>query len=1735
MFPKVHLTRLAAILLLVVLPIKGMAQWLTQTNNLVTGWNSVYLNVDGGFDTIDHLVGGDPSNPIQEIWMWNPAPGSAQYFTDPSSPFNAGTQWVQWLRSSVNITQNALNILQGNRAFLVRTTNNYAWKVKGQPVPPSYQWNSSGENFIGFPANPNAAPTFDQYLSPVPAFESTAQIFRYLGGNLGPGNPAQVGAFPTTSLIRGQAYWVRSANFNNYYAPFTVNALSAGLSFGATRGQSKITLANNTSHAITVYLNLINSEAAPTNQPPVVSTPPVLIRGNLNTTNLTYGYSVLNNQVNTPVTLQPAGTPGDSMDVVLGLNRYAISNANPGDLVAAILRLTDATGLAQIDLPVSATVGNNTGLWVGKASVNGVNQYLNTYYTAKNLVDMTNVLTSLNIVNGANGVNYQIDSASGRIIGLTANNGVFLASSSTVTNAGVPKSFELRLIMHMGTNQALGISRATLLQHVYVGKDVYGNQIVATTTNLLDPAQLDSARRMSAVQLPWQGDGYNSGWVSAEAASSAPTTYTFTVPLDYNDAASNPFVHSYHPDHNNLDDHFAPLPPGQESFNINRTIRLYFAPPGTDFVSITGSSGHLQGNYSETISITDGLTKERDFDVSGSFVLNQIVSADTIHYLSTGSGAQTLRFSQGISFGALPNLPYSPVPVTLNGTASSGLPLVYTITGGPATVSGNSLTMTGLGLVTVTATQPGGGNIGAAPPVRQSFTISLGLNNITFNTVAVTNYTTGTIPLTATASSGLPVSFNVVSGPATLSGNSLSINGVGNVLVAARQAGNALYQTATPVTNTIVVGRADQTISFAQLPNISYTTGTVALSATASSGLPVTFSVASGPATVTGTTMAITGVGPVSIIARQVGNANYNSAPPVTNSFTVGQSAETITFAALPNISYTTTPITLSATCSSGLGVTFAVASGPATISGNTMTITGVGNVSVTASQAGNANYVAATPVTRTFSVGKATQTITFASIPNGTYLGASVTLQGTSSSGLPVTFTVGSGPATISGNTLTYTGAGNVTVLANQAGNANYQAAPQVSQGFSISQAAQTITFTAIPNGTYLGAPITLQATASSSLPVTFSVASGPATISGNTLTYTGAGSVSVVANQAGNVNYLAAPAVSQNFTIAQAAQTITFASIPNGTYLGSPVTLSPTSSSGLPVSLAIASGPATLSGNVLTYTGAGSVSVVASQSGNGNYLAAPNVTQTFSVGQAAQTITFNQPADTTYSTTPIGLTASASSGLGVSFAVTGGPATVSGNNLNLTGVGTVTVTATQAGNGNYLGAVAVIRSFAVNKAAQAINFAAIPDTAFGSGTINLSASATATGPISFSVVSGPAQIMGSQLSMTGVGPVTVAANQSGDGNYLAAPQVSRSFNITKGTQSISFAAPANATWPVSGAITLNATASSGGTVTFGVASGPATVSGNALTVTGAGTISLTANQSGTANYNPAPQAAVSFLVVPGAQTISFSKPADTTYPVSSPITLSATASSGGPVSFVVVSGPATVSGTSLTVTGAGAITIGANQPGTANFTAAPQVNQTFTVNKAAQTISFSAISSTSYPNPVNLSATSTSGGTVAFSVVSGPATISGATLTPTGVGTVTVAANQAGNVNYLAAPQVTGNGNIIKGSQTITFSNPGSGHLTKTFIGYVGFFVSNYQYTYSVALNANSSAGLPISYAGASGNGASVSGNVFSISFTTTATAPSGSYSVQAQQAGNGNYNAATSVNQTWTVSYP
>ena len=341
---------------------------------------------------------------------------------------------------------------------------------------------------------------------------------------------------------------------------------------------------------------------------------------------------------------------------------------------------------------------------------------------------------------------------------------------------------------------------------------------------------------------------------------------------------------------------------------------------------------------------------------------------------------------------------------------------------------------------------------------------------------------------------------------------------------------------------------------------------------------------------------------------------------------------------------------------------------------------------------------------------GKQSQAINFPAIFPQTYGVAPFTVSATASSGLPVTFSILSGPATLSGTNndiVTITGIGAVDIEASQS--AIPITSPPVPAKYSrVTQASQFINFTAIPNLTYGVAPFTVSATASSGLPVTFSILSGPATLSGTNndiVTITGIGAVDIEASQSGNADYIPASA-SQVFAVTQASQFINFTAIPNLTYGAAPFTVSATSTSGLPVTFSILSGPATLSGpdnNIVTITGIGAVDIEASQSGNTDYIPA-SASQVFAVTQASQFINFaaipnQQYSGTQFSLSATTLQATSSSGLPVSYGVTG-PATLGGPNNNIitiTGLGTVSVSASQAGNADYIPSDVVTQKFEV------------------------------------------------------------------------------------------------------------------------------------------------------------------------------------------------------------------------------------------------------------------------------------------------------------------------------------------------------------------------------------------------------------------------------------------------------
>jgi hypothetical protein len=291
---------------------------------------------------------------------------------------------------------------------------------------------------------------------------------------------------------------------------------------------------------------------------------------------------------------------------------------------------------------------------------------------------------------------------------------------------------------------------------------------------------------------------------------------------------------------------------------------------------------------------------------------------------------------------------------------------------------------------------------------------------------------------------------------------------------------------------------------------------TFTVSATSPSTGVFTYTVVSGPATIAGSTVTLTGVGAVMLSASQAASGNYAAATANTSFTVTADVTPTVTFT-VPNHTSGDAPFTVSATSNSTGSFTYAVVSGPATISGSTVTLTGVGTVVLSASQAANGNYAAAT-ATASFMMTAApptppvVPTLSFASITAQIYGTAPFQVSATSASNGSVTYAV-SGPATIVGSTVTLTGVGTVVLSASQAASGNYAATNAttsftVAAGFALtsgtgstsgtatvtSGAAATFTLTLSPGGSasYPDA-VTLSATG---LPPGATATFSPATI---------------------------------------------------------------------------------------------------------------------------------------------------------------------------------------------------------------------------------------------------------------------------------------------------------------------------------------------------------------------------------------------------------------------------------------------------------------------------------------------------------------------------------------------------------------------------------------------------------------------------------------------------------------
>jgi gliding motility-associated-like protein len=1105
----------------------------------------------------------------------------------------------------------------------------------------------------------------------------------------------------------------------------------------------------------------------------------------------------------------------------------------------------------------------------------------------------------------------------------------------------------------------------------------------------------------------------------------------------------------------------------------------------------TANASSDAGDY--PISVSGGISENYDFDYTAGTL--SIAKAD-----------------QTITFNAISDKTYGDGDFTLSASSDSGLPVSFSVASGNASVSGNTVTIIGTGMVNIEASQSGNINYNSATVVSRSFEVDKALLSVTADdknivygdaiptlTVSYSGFVNSedendltTEPIASTTADG---NSNAGDYPITVSG------GVSDNYDFDYTAGN------------LNIAKADQTITFDPIPDKVYGDAGFTLSANSDSGLPISFSVASGNASVLGNTVTINGTGLVSIEASQSGNINYNPATTVSQGFEVSKALltvtaddknivygdgipaltisysgfvnsedqndlstapvanttanassdagdypisvsggisenydfdytagtlsiakadQTITFNAISDKTYGDGDFTLSASSDSGLPVSFSVASGNASVSGNTVTIIGTGMVNIEASQSGNINYNSATVVSRSFEVDKALLSVT-ADDKNIVYGDAIPTLT-VSYSGFvnsedendlttePIASTTADGNSN----------AGDYPITVSGGVSDNYDF-DYTAGNLNIAKADQTITFDPIPDKVYGDAGFTLSANSDSGLPISFSVASGNASVLGNTVTINGTGLVSIEASQSGNINYNPATTVSQGFEVSKALLTVT-ADDKNIVY-GDGIPALTISYSGFVNSEDqndLSTAPvANTTANASSDAGDYPISVSGGISENYDF---DYTAGTLSIAKADQTITFNAISDKTYGDGDFTLSASSDSGLPVSFSVASGNASVSGNTVTIIGTGMVNIEASQSGNINYNSATVVSRSFEVDKALLSVTADdknivygdAIPTlTVSYSGFVNSEdENDLTTEPIASTTADGN--------SNAGDYPITVSGGVSDnyDFDYTAG-----NLNIAKADQTITFDPIPDKVYGDAG-FTLSANSDSGLPISFSVASGNASVLGNTVTINGTGLVSIEASQSGNINYNPATTVSQGFEVSKALLTVT-ADDKNIVYGDGIPaLTISYSGFvnsedqndlSTAPVANTTANASSDAGDYPISVSG------GISENYDFDYTAG-----TLSIAKADQTITFNAISDKTYGDgDFTLSASSDSGLPVSFSVASGNASVSGNTVTIIGTGMVNIEASQSGNINYNSATTVSRSFEVEKAVADIQINN--------------------------------------------------------------------------------------------------
>ena len=595
------------------------AQWSSQTIALKPGWNAVFLEIQPEPRDCATIFA---NLPVESVWYFNRRFEAIQFIDDPNQLLPNQPDWLTYLPPTDPLGRTSkLFVIEGGKPYLIKLSahaNPVEWAIRGRVVLSRPKWLADSYNFVGFPLIAGATPTLQVYFAGAKAL-ANGSIYR-LGAQ---GNWTKVADPAATPMLRGEAFWIQTSGSCDYPGTFGVETdWRAGLDFGTVLTEQTLRVRNYSGNAATITLQPVTSDQPSSSYPTLAGPVP-----------LSYWVTDGNGvpswvPLSAPIS-QTLGA-GGVWELRLAVRRRDMASFSPTAGVEAqyqsVLQVSD--GRTRLLVPVTSEgpstsrIGLTTvsrfgvsasqsgsssraGLWIGTAMINAVNQPS--------------------------------------------------ASSAPAIPQPTASTFQFRILVHLDAQ-----GQARLLQKVMQrwadgttegASDVPGAQRVVTPGRAVLLTDETLAKGYKGASLR---DGESTGRRISSPAFSFPSpidmtasnnkpfgtagaVYKAQIQIGYSDAL-NPFLHRYHPDHDNLNDRGGLLPVQDndvgpyttESSSIRRGIELQFTDEDPNAMTTLAGWGdtRIGGAYKETIT---GLHKDpliatgtfQLFKASATAVLNQ--------------------------------------------------------------------------------------------------------------------------------------------------------------------------------------------------------------------------------------------------------------------------------------------------------------------------------------------------------------------------------------------------------------------------------------------------------------------------------------------------------------------------------------------------------------------------------------------------------------------------------------------------------------------------------------------------------------------------------------------------------------------------------------------------------------------------------------------------------------------------------------------------------------------------------------------------------------------------------------------------------------------------------------------------------------------------------------------------------------------------------------------------------